>query len=140
MSSSTARSTPSVARSSRSASLLVSRTNSSAPTSSSVRPGRLALRCTAAAAWTLIREMLCPSTSCSSRAIRSRSSVADCRARTSRSRSAASTRCSVSCRYAALTRMACPNTITLTNQPLISAMAMLLTSRWPLSFAITNSP
>jgi len=91
--SSSLRSTPSVARSSRTASAPASWIASSAGGTSSPR---LRARCTATPAWTWITEMLCVRESCSSRAMRRRSSIALRRAASSLVRSASSARCSTS--------------------------------------------
>jgi hypothetical protein len=55
-------------------------------------PGCSSIRCRATPAWTLIREMLWASTSCSSRAMRMRSSPARRLASSARVRSASSRR------------------------------------------------
>src|SRR5437763_1944403 len=73
--SSTPRKTCRMPRNSRSVSRLVSLMVTRASCACS---GRSAITCAATPAWTLIVEMLCETTSCNSRAIRSRSSVTRC--------------------------------------------------------------
>ncbi len=127
-SSSTWRSTPNVVRSSRSVSLLVSLIVRSAVSASS---GRFLSPCSAAAACTLIMEMLCPRTSCSSLAIRSRSSPARRLASSSLLRTASSACCLASSRYARRLRVTPPNAMAATTHPAIITNRLSSTCRTP---------
>ncbi|CAI4156567.1 hypothetical protein CCOS2040_06330 [Streptomyces albidoflavus] len=131
------RSRPTVARSSSSAERLASRTWASASLAWS---GLRSMTWAATPAWTLTRAMWWATTSCRSRAIRSRSSATRRRASSSRVRSARSARSWMAVMYARLLRTASPAAAARPSQAKMPKFSWAYQGRLPQSMAPAVRP